>query len=1121
MRCLQVIGILFANNIDISHIAINDHAVSIRSFLYMQIVLGPFHPYLEHAFVEEVLACKADPLFPLLILVPSDALRRHLKILLTRPNQLSFINLQLLTFHQLSLRLLAEADGVHAGTLHEDLFFEETLRQLIESGEPGTEAFHGIIERTGGCPALWQTLRDLRDGLVDPAMALEALSEGTFAQRTSRRTSDLLALLETMLRFCAEKGLRDRSDIERAATAHARNSDFLKQSGRIFFYGFYDLTQIQVDLFHAVAHYPTTLFFPLLSIQPSHKGWSFAENFYQRYVQGRGGADNVRNLPDETKEGDLPLTLRLFDQQSERKYGSSAADWRCQIFDTLGIHDEVTTVAKEILGLLDDTDMAFDEIGVVSRTLEGYGPTIKEVFAQHQIPIAGAIEEPLVQFPIVKAAILLLHLPARDYVRSDVIDLLSSPYFQLSGCMDHPTEFRVDLCDLASRELAICKGIQEWEKLAPYTTAGMTLHQISDDEIPRVTQVPAAQLTVLLTIVRKLSVDLGHLPARASWSYYAKSWKGLLEKYLGIASESGADNTRPNLISDKIVETLEQIAALDAIQSEISLSRFSETFQRWLERCTIRATDKNTAGVTVSNATTARGLSYRALFILGLNEGVFPRTIREDAFLRDRDREVLERDLGYKVSQKLAAFEEEKLIFTLLVNAARERLYCSFQRADETGRTLSPSWYLGELKRALASAGQEQVIAQTIPRGITDKASMGPFDREELLVPEELAVRLSLTGRDAQSLIDAVDLSSDLYKQGVENIRKIDLSTEKLDVFDGLIRSPTEHWHRLTERGLSPTRLELYARCPFQYFARQVLGLQRLETPEVTIGPSPAEIGEIGHSILKLTYHELIESGYFIGKAQTINTDAVLSLAAETAFAEYEATNPIGYPLIWDTLRETLIQILREVVNRDLQELALSGYVPVAVEADLKDRLPGDWPEPLKALPVHGRVDRIDIDPVHDRLRVVDYKFKFSAQPSSEDNDLCRAALRGERLQPPLYTVLGHARSKGDHRLGAEVQVSASFYYIAARWSEGPLFIKSFSAQELSGKTGEAIKQTISQLASGIQSGQFYLQRGDHCPYCEVAEICRKNHPPSLWRAENDPLTARHRQLREKDPTHL
>ena len=118
------------------------------------------------------------------------------------------------------------------------------------------------------------------------------------------------------------------------------------------------------------------------------------------------------------------------------------------------------------------------------------------------------------------------------------------------------------------------------------------------------------------------------------------------------------------------------------------------------------------------NATAARGQSFRALFILGLNEGVFPRTIREDAFLRDRDRETLERDLGFKVNPKLAGFDEEKLVFTLLVNAAKERLYCLFQRSDESGRVLAPSWYLTELRRALEGH------AEPVERSLLSRAAL-------------------------------------------------------------------------------------------------------------------------------------------------------------------------------------------------------------------------------------------------------------------------------------------------------------------------------------------------------------------------------------------------------------
>ena len=138
----------------------------------MQTVLGPFHPDLENALVDAIARHKdTDLLCPLLILVPSDLLRRRLKIHLTRERGLALLNVQLLTFHQLSLRLNAEC-GNTPTVLHSDLFLEEALRQIIRTGQPGAEPFAGIEERAGGCAALWQTLRDLRDGLVDPALAL-------------------------------------------------------------------------------------------------------------------------------------------------------------------------------------------------------------------------------------------------------------------------------------------------------------------------------------------------------------------------------------------------------------------------------------------------------------------------------------------------------------------------------------------------------------------------------------------------------------------------------------------------------------------------------------------------------------------------------------------------------------------------------------------------------------------------------------------------------------------------------------------------------------------------------------------------------------------------------------
>ncbi len=1077
----------------------------------MQTILEPFHPDLEGAFVNEILNFKQqDLLCPLLILTPSDLLRRRLKTLLAQERQMALLNVRFLTFHQLALQLEKENDEMLLD-LQSDLFFEEALRQMIRSRQRGAEPFAGLEERAGGCAALWQTLRDLRDSLVDPATALEALAEGHFSGRASERTSDLLELWRSFQDFCHRQRLADSADLDRRAIQQAPCSAFLKQFTRIFYYGFYDLTQTQVDFFHAVArHQPTTLFFPLLRVRPSHAAWSFAQRFYERYVQGHNPA-TVEDAPPATV---LPATARLFDDTKNRTYSEFPKAWQCEIRSTFGVNDEVAAAAKEILKLVEAGGMQFHQIGVVARTLEGYGQTIQTIFHQHRIPLAGTLEEPLAQFPLTKSVILLLNLPAKDFLRSQVIDLVSSPYFQLpnDGSNANLTA-RPDLWDLATRELAICKSVAAWRRLRRYSQRDLQLSQRSDDEEPRLIRIPSAQLLYLAEIVEALIADLLQLPAEASWQEYTRGWKALLKKYLGIAPEAEM-SAAGSKAGREILTVLDQLGALDRVEDRVALADFVHTFQHWLERSVVAEDRRNRDGVMVLTATAARGLSFRALFVLGMNEGVFPRTIREDPFLRDRDREVFELDLGYKISQKLAAFDEEKLLFTLLVGAARERLYCSFQRADESGRALAPSWYIDEIKRALNESGRPcGTIA--IPRSITEKSGVAPFDQERWLLPSELAIRLTLEGRDPSALIEASTSLPELYLHGRQVAAATDQSSDRLLPYDGALARFDDYWKKFSARGPAPTALETYARCPFQFFAYHVLRLEPLDRPEEVLGPSPAEFGELGHKILNTIYRALIDAGYFAGKAAAVNLETTLLAVAARTFADYEEIRPVGYPLAWESVKDGLVQLLRQVIAQDLAELSNSGYAPASLETEVTGRLPADWPQPLKNLAIRGRMDRIDRK--DDALRVIDYKFKFGANPTSRDKNLIRSAVRGERLQPPFYYMLAQHWAETQHLNPATMTIEADFYYIAPRWSDGPLLSAPYRS-ELGGRDGAAVKRTIAYLADGIRQGRFFINRGAHCSQCDAAPICRKNHPPSLWRAENDPTTETHRALRARDP---
>ncbi|MEK7341634.1 MAG: PD-(D/E)XK nuclease family protein, partial [Candidatus Binatota bacterium] len=482
---------------------------------------------------------------------------------------------------------------------------------------------------------------------------------------------------------------------------------------------------------------------------------------------------------------------------------------------------------------------------------------------------------------------------------------------------------------------------------------------------------------------------------------------------------------------------------------------------------------------------------------------------------------LLETVLGYKVATKLGGFDEERLLFTLLVGAAKERLYCLYQRNDATGRPLAPSWYLDELCRAL---GREKINKIIIPRGVVEKETLEPFDRRELLPPQELAIRLILTSKDPAPLVNLCLPSPSLYRRGSEVIKQLETITDRLAGHDGIVGAVPDHWKRIVEKGLSPTSLEGYARCPFQFFARTLLGLERLKRPEEVAGPGAADVGQMVHSILKAFYQELIDRRFFLPKEKSADTPstssgraaAILKAVTQRAFLDFEQNNPVGYPLAWEILREGVATLLEQVVAQDLKELFESGYRPVAFECEATDRLPENWPGPLNGLTIRGRMDRIDHQPEENRYRVIDYKLKSAKSRHPIDKDLLRSALRGQRVQPPFYLLLGRKYAARQASKGAAASVDAAFYFLAPQWPEGPLVVESLPGDTWEGQSGKSLKETVAFLAQAIRQGLFFIQPDDYCRYCEVSEVCRRSHRPTMWRVERDPRSRAHLELRDK-----
>ena len=1083
----------------------------------MNIVLGPYHPHLEDALAKEVRTLRArDRLAPLLLVVPSETLRRRVKTLLAHEHGLHLLNTHILTFSQLTLTLFHETRGPGEPPLRDETFMEEALKRVL----PVRGRFARIADNEGGCAALWQSLRDLKDAMVDPEPALEALREGHFAARDRDALRDLFRLYREVTHRFAEWQARDHQDLDGLAAAEAALSHWLGQFERICYYGFYELTQTQLELFRSVAaNFPVTLFYPLAQ---GHPDWSFAQDFHDRYLRGLAGADGVVDLLDRgagngAASGDSErnaLGDRGPDPPASRggdppeRETRAAPPPRREVLSCAGPRDEVLVVAKQVLRLAEEEGLDFRHVGVVARTLDPYLPWVREIFPAHGIPYHTPAREPLDRSQRVRAVLALLDLPVRDYPRAGVIDLLASPHFNFTEVPGAATEPRPELWDVATRSLGIGRGLDEWRRLERYRGAGLDLSLVDEEDEGRRLRVWPEQIGALMDTVEALHADLSALPQEGAWSDLAARWRAIIDRFL----IPGPDDSETG-VTRAIDDAFAGLAALDAVGGKVPLTEFVAALRKALDRGSVPLMRVPVPGVQVLDAGAARGIPFRALFLVGMNEGVFPRTIREDPFLPDRARRTLETVLGYKISSKLAGYDEEKLLFALLSGSAAERLCCTWPRADTAGRALAPSWYL----RAVAPAtgtDRDGADSRSIPKSVLGKREVPPFDDPRWLLPEELAVRRALNGEDLRPQARIAGASMENLERSLAAIRALDDPAGAPGPFDGVTGHLPEAWDRLLERRISPTMLESYGRCPFQYFAARVLRLERLERPEWTAPVQALEQGQLCHEILQAFYEDL-DRAFGDGWSEWLDS------AADRVLSAFEKRSPTGYPAAWETAREELLAMLREAVREDRQEMADTGFRPVGLEKDLTAQLDTDWPEDLRGLPLQGRLDRVDHDARGGRYRVIDYKYKSGKEPGTVDKNPVLAALQGRRLQLPLYLLLAAGDEIG-REAAAGAAIDAAWYFLAPRWDAGPLVRKEFTGKSWRQPDGETIRDTVARLLRGIRDGEFPPVPDDYCRFCQVSEICRKDHFPSATRAARHPAAealAKMRQGKRRNET--
>ena len=1074
------------------------------------VVTGPFHPTLESTLVQEIQQLKSsDPLAPIAIVVPSETLRHRLQWLLCVEHQCSLFDVQFLTFHQLALRLYQEhvlfnqGQGVLRVELVNDLCFEHLLTALRKKHGRSFDGLTTSRFTTGTGKALWRTIRDLNEAMVDPTIALQGIQEGLFGEDERQKLQDLFTAYAIIQKACRALNIGSADDLTSLVIPGVEQSIFLSRVKRVCYYGFYDLTQVQLSLFEAIAAKSrVTVYFPL-SEGPA---FTFARRFFDRYLCSGGTSAGGQGEPFT----ELPTST------------GNRGSQQVMVLHTIGPEDELTVVCKEIMKLVEHHQYSYDDIGVVSRSIEPYQSSLRRTFEQHRIPFTSSAATSVIQEPLIKHLIQLSSLPLTDFYWRDVLDIVASPFYRLDRFGISRDEIQPELWHQTVRALGIHRGQEHWSRLSSLRGGGANKElgrELSKGEDERV-GIDPKHLQLLDRFITELIADCHALPTQGTISDLTEAFLALAKTHMALpgfmesSGESLHDIPHQALLDEAIQQALGILQQMQVVNEIVTWEQWAQWFYRALQACTFAIEPDPHPGVRVLDAMSARGLPFQALFLIGLNEKVFPRFIREDAFLRDRPRRVLEETFGYKIDEKLAGYDEEQLLFTLLAQAAIQRFYLVYQRADKEGRPLAPSPYLTEY---LAPAhAMHPNLETTIPRRMSDRFHHSLFG-SKFLTREELGFKLIFQGYHPGSLLEKTGREPQLFQNGLESLQEIERHGPGLGSYDGVIHSPDRYWQECVRKGMTPTSLEVYARCPFQYFATRVLRLNSVRTKMLEELPA-SSLGDLCHAVLHQTYRQLIEEGWPEQQAGLVSLKSKITMIAQDILHRFATDYPTGYFLTWELTKDIIIQLVISAVDADGQAYRQHGFRPMAFEV----RAEGECTtlgSPFAQVKVRGRLDRIDFRDNPPGLRVVDYKFQAGSRMRSGDGDLLLSGIRGFHLQPPVYALMNtfHDQQLNSKLDGKDLQPEGvDFVYLAPRW-EAKIVRSEFETAFWSGASGRQLKSTVRKLLEGVQSGQYFILPGEYCRHCEVSAACRRTHRPTWVRSYGASQARQLRQLRTLD----
>ena len=625
---------------------------------------------------------------------------------------------------------------------------------------------------------------------------------------------------------------------------------------------------------------------------------------------------------------------------------------------------EIAYVVREIKRLVREENYRYKDIAVVTGDIESYGRIAKHYFNKAHIPCFIDYKKDILGNPLVVFLRSAIQIVSEDYSYESVFAYLRS------GLSDIAKE-DVDLLEDYILAMGI-RGVKRYKE--PFTRSFGRKKTVDLEKINDIRERLLDEIHPLYEILKDKEKTVGDYTK----ALYDLGIRLTVWDKLETLNNDFKESNMPLMSKEYeqvyriVMDIYDQIVLLVG-DEHLSLKEFSEVLETGLMEAKVGLIPPGMDEVVIGDTERTRLKDIRALFFIGVNEGIIPKVIGSGGILSDMERELLT-DNGIELSptKRQQAFTGDFYIY-LSMTKPKDKLYITYHRVNEEGKSATPSFLIGKIMTYFSKL---EIINEDIDvhagENVHAGEDMDGIRLEHILQDDGityLSDHLRIAACEGYNKDKFSPLFNELfnyYNENEERSRILDLLMSGAFYVNKVKGISKEVAYLLYGDKLigSVTRLERFAGCPYAHFMSYGLSLEERKEYKLAV----PDIGNIFHTAIDEFSKRLDRSQYTWHTIPDDTREEWAIKSVEKAVDEFE-----GSYLKSSKRNEYLITRLKRITIRTLwalcNQIRQGAFEPAGYEMPF-------YHVPDETLSLKGRIDRLDIYETEDKIyvRVIDYK---------------------------------------------------------------------------------------------------------------------------------------------------